>query len=1126
MKTQSILQSVLLSFLTTIPGSHAFGQAVSPPATGLSQPAGGAVRLPVRFTSPDKGFASLALYNKEGVLVRSLMYAQPVIAGEQVIPWDGTTDMGLPAAAGEYTAKGVFFTESPSLSYVMTVGKSGNPPYRTPDGKGDWGGNLGGPSGICANSKSIMMVWGCVEDNQVTGIQQMDPDGNISMRYFSFYPWDTRMAAAMDETNFYLGILNGDKKRIEIAAYVLGQPRGKILTVLPTIAHKDVTESRWNGRFSAWLDGMAVSADTIYATIGSDNALFVIDRASGDIRKQVSLPSPRGVAVFNGRVYVTSGGKVLRLAPDGTVEATVVEKGVMAEPRALAIDRTGNLYVGDGGVGGAHEIKSDAGSRQVWVFSQAGKLLRKIGKEGGIPRNGRFDADGLGDILYICVGPNDRLWVQDYATSFPRTSRWSPQGKREQQWFGRKLTLSNDQVNPARPNEQLLFSDAFSDEPGISAYDVNIKDKTWTPSWHYDNTWADMYQEDVLLSNTHNNPLEPKRHPVFVYASEHPVTYKGRNYFMPESGNGDGAIFIYSADHKPRPVALVGYHRTEKKGDKIESFYDNGPNNWFTWADRSDDARMAMNEIIYTPAPPMLEKTMRLWSAYLDDQMNVHMKRPVSDGKDRYHLVDSVLPLKELLPNGAPVYDWSMLRDTAVLQPPNLNGGDGTKKVTNYDIPLPVETKDAYYAIVTPASDQQLKLPGIDGEGWWASRNWRKRLARFDKTTGKCLWAVGRRAPGRAEPGQMYFPAKLAGEACGALFVCDTLSLAWAWSTDGLFLGRVFNDTGTGIADAYSHYGELQSMAVWTDPGDGKIYLAAGAQGSMIYEVKLPKLQSLTVAAINISAQQTAQAKPWDPDGTPPTSHPTYVASFTAVAPNVDGDLFGPDRDLWFRVDGKLRPEMLVLLDGKRLANVRVMYDAKNMYLSYQVSGANGPINSGSELPFSPFVSGAYVDFSIAADWATPYRDVSEGDIRVVIAQVKEGAGVKDFEQGFWQKKRGGANPQTIKSPAAQVKMDHIGSVPGLKMAYKVGKKDAASGLINYTVEVSVPLASVGLTNPAGKTIGFDASVGVANASGDRRERAAHWAGLSESVVVDRPGSTQLLPGTWGSLTFAPATAR
>ena len=54
----------------------------------------------------------------------------------------------------------------------------------------------------------------------------------------------------------------------------------------------------------------------------------------------------------------------------------------------------------------------------------------------------------------------------------------------------------------------------------------------------------------------------------------------------------------------------------------------------------------------------------------------------------------------------------------------------------------------------------------------------------------------------------------------------------------------------------------------------------------------------------------------------------------------------------------------------------------------------------------------------------------------------------------------------------------------------------------------------------ANRSIGVDSSVAVAHEGGDRRERAMHWAGLSEGVVVDRPGSAVLLPRTWGTLTF------
>jgi hypothetical protein len=138
------------------------------------------------------------------------------------------------------------------------------------------------------------------------------------------------------------------------------------------------------------------------------------------------------------------------------------------------------------------------------------------------------------------------------------------------------------------------------------------------------------------------------------------------------------------------------------------------------------------------------------------------------------------------------------------------------------------------------------------------------------------------------------------------------------------------------------------------------------------------------------------------------------------------------------------------------------------------------------------------------------------------MTQVKEAGLLKDFHRGFWQKKPGGAHPQTITSPAAQVHFDDISEVPGLQVAWKTGSKDEKTGRVSYTVELVAPLDSLGLSNPTGKRVGFDLSVAVANEAGDRRERAAHWAGLSEGVVVDRPGSARLLPGTWGTLHFAP----
>jgi hypothetical protein len=183
------------------------GNAGTPAGKSGAAPAG--VRLPVAYSAPAKGLVSLALFNQEGVLVRSLLYAQPVEAGTHTVMWDGTTDLGKPAPAGTYTAKGIYFANPPTVKLNMFVGKSGNPPWRTADGKGDWGANQGPGTSIVSDGKTVIAAFSQVEDNQITGVQQMDGDGNISLRYFTFFTYDQRCAAAMDGAGYYLGLWCG-----------------------------------------------------------------------------------------------------------------------------------------------------------------------------------------------------------------------------------------------------------------------------------------------------------------------------------------------------------------------------------------------------------------------------------------------------------------------------------------------------------------------------------------------------------------------------------------------------------------------------------------------------------------------------------------------------------------------------------------------------------------------------------------------------------------------------------------------------------------------------------------------------------------------------------------------------
>jgi len=191
-------------------------------------------------------------------------------------------------------------------------------------------------------------------------------------------------------------------------------------------------------------------------------------------------------------------------------------------------------------------------------------------------------------------------------------------------------------------------------------------------------------------------------------------------------------------------------------------------------------------------------------------------------------------------------------------------------------------------------------------------------------------------------------------------------------------------------------------------------------------------------------------------------------------------------------------------MDDKLVATAKVAFDKQNLYLAYDVIDPVGLKNAGTELPYSPFTSGAYVDFCVGRDWATPNREQNaEGDVRVLLAHITSGK-PQDYQMGFFPiRPKYAKNPQVITSPAAKRKFDDISPLPNLKWAWQANDH-------GYTVEVSVPLQpaeDLGLYSNRDSQIGFDVSVAFANSTGNLRLRAAHWAGESEAAVVDRPGS-------------------
>ena len=1060
-----------------------------------------------RVAVPGAGFLSLGAYDGQGTLVRSLCYARDVVAGPSDVSWDLTTDLGLPAAPGEYRVKGVWFPAPPKAQYRMKVGISGEPPYPLANGLGGWGANLGAPTGVASAGDQVLAVFGCVEDNLNTGVQLMDGDGRVVRRFHTFFPWDIRLACAMDTRNAYVAVASLGEKRLVIGKYDLANPRGKILADVPTTG-STTPAGLWKGRWITDVRGLAVGSGRVFVSVTPDNRFLVLDADGGKLLQQLEFPAPRGVVVRRESVFLLSDRSLLQLDLDGKLVRVIVDRG-LEEPSGLAMDAAGLFYVADGG-----------SAQRVKVFDANGKPLRTVGVAGGRPREGRFNPQGMLEPRSLCVAPGGRLWVAEENEDFQRISVWgTADGKLAKEFFNTRISAGQGLLSPDL-REMLFTNGVYADVPGVSAYKVDFAAGTWYPSWRLTLPVERTRQDEVFVGNKHIYGIQAKaydgRVPYLGYTDGLVQADNGRMYAV----GGEFSIWLFDPQtHQPKLAALVYEHRVNQLPDgRFEGCYDQGPHNWLTWSDLNGDGKMSRDECVFVPNLEPMKGVTRFFGRRLEKDLSV-----LFIGPD--WVVRRLRPQK-VLESGVPVYDWRTVETVATLPKPDFRGGDGWKKI-NYVYPQGIgQDDDCFSTFAESASGSPLKLGGIDGDGWWASRNWRRSPMLFDRATGAPRWLkLGRRAPALAKPGEMYFPVHLAGRVDGCVFVPSTIAQMYVWTDTGLYLGKLYLDPQEKGPESDQVRVELTGAYVYKV--DGRIYACTGDHGVFVHEVTLPKLTAVDAGTVVVRAESAAAVKPWDPDGPVPAGKPVAVARSiydwqkkTATRTiTLDGRL---DEAEWGGVTS-----LPITLNGQAVADVQVTFDAQNLYLAYRVQDAVGLRNSGQELPNCPFTSGAYVDFCLGPKWDTPQRrEVADGDVRVILGRAGESGREAPLQMAFWpvrkelrrydwpagKKPESLLSPQTIRSPVAEQRFDDISPLSGVESAVQA----TPSG---YTLEVQVPWAAVGKDlGSRVSVVGFDFSVAFANAGGTERLRAAHWAGESEGRVVDRPGSAELKPWTWGTL--------
>ncbi|MCS3903297.1 glucose/arabinose dehydrogenase [Methylohalomonas lacus] len=115
------------------------------------------------------------------------------------------------------------------------------------------------------------------------------------------------------------------------------------------------------------------------------------------------LDDPKGIDLWNDRLYVADNDKLLEINMDGDVKVFAKPEDFPGTPQFLndvEVDGQGNIYVSDSG-------KDNGDNSGIYKVTQAGEVSEIIGSDAGIKRPNGLLMDGPGQLLVADFGTGD-----------------------------------------------------------------------------------------------------------------------------------------------------------------------------------------------------------------------------------------------------------------------------------------------------------------------------------------------------------------------------------------------------------------------------------------------------------------------------------------------------------------------------------------------------------------------------------------------------------------------------------------------------------------------------------------------------------------------------------------------
>ena len=354
---------------------------------------------------------SVNVFDENDVTVRQLACAQP---SDQPVTWDGRDQYGRWVKPGQYRYHGLIAPKL-SLRYVTSIGQSGNPPYRTADGTGSWGGVWGYVMDVCpidaTPDADIVVLW-AIEEGE-GGLIRMSQDGAVRWKqHLEWWMKAQQMAVTSDGESIYIAAASALDAPAGQSNYGGAMNRPLLWRVDAATGAKRPfpgTDPQHQRMFGRYLRGerivtdVAVSRGKVYLTAPAQDTLFVADAATGRQLAAWPIKQVSGLVVdAGGRLLAGSGSKIVQLDDQGKVVATLADAG-------------GPIW--DLKAAPSGELVASVGSprQQVVYFSPGGKEVRSLGSRGGRPKCGKMQPASFRDPVGLCITGNGKLFAAESA---------------------------------------------------------------------------------------------------------------------------------------------------------------------------------------------------------------------------------------------------------------------------------------------------------------------------------------------------------------------------------------------------------------------------------------------------------------------------------------------------------------------------------------------------------------------------------------------------------------------------------------------------------------------------------------------------------------------------------------